>query len=358
MIAAGTGGSLVTVTSMNGVAPGPNAGAYGATKAAVALLTRQMALEWGPAGIRAQRGGARADRRGHVRADLRRRRHPARRAGPRAARSARHRATTWPARCCSCCPTRPATSPAPSCSSTAGSPRASSARCPGPRRSTRSAPSPRTTDAEPWPPTSCISGGPLHDFAASTAALVERARGRGRALHRGRRSPCRARARWPSDPDALGHGHRQRAALADGGRAPRPPARTSGPSRCTTDEAMAIDRYVRGGGGLLALPHRGHLLRRRPAWAACLGATWNWDRSIAPAARDRWTSCTAAGRRVHPHHRRHRGVHHRRRGLRLPRRGRRTSSRCSPAAHGGADHPVLWARTGRRRPRRHRPARP
>jgi NAD(P)-dependent dehydrogenase (short-subunit alcohol dehydrogenase family) len=53
MIDAGTGGSLVTVTSMNGVAPGPNAGAYGATKAAVALLTRQMALEWGPKGIRA-----------------------------------------------------------------------------------------------------------------------------------------------------------------------------------------------------------------------------------------------------------------------------------------------------------------
>jgi NAD(P)-dependent dehydrogenase (short-subunit alcohol dehydrogenase family) len=53
MMAAGTAGSLVTVTSMNGVAPGPNAGAYGATKAAVALLTRQMALEWGPNGIRA-----------------------------------------------------------------------------------------------------------------------------------------------------------------------------------------------------------------------------------------------------------------------------------------------------------------
>ncbi len=52
MVAAGTGGSIVTVTSMNGVAPGPNAGAYGASKAAVALLTQQMALEWGPAGIR------------------------------------------------------------------------------------------------------------------------------------------------------------------------------------------------------------------------------------------------------------------------------------------------------------------
>jgi NAD(P)-dependent dehydrogenase (short-subunit alcohol dehydrogenase family) len=41
------------VTSMNGVVPGPNAGAYGATKAGVALLTQQMAVEWGPAGIRA-----------------------------------------------------------------------------------------------------------------------------------------------------------------------------------------------------------------------------------------------------------------------------------------------------------------
>lgn len=52
MLSAGTAGSLVTVTSMNGVAPGPNSGAYGATKAAVALLTQQMALEWGPHGIR------------------------------------------------------------------------------------------------------------------------------------------------------------------------------------------------------------------------------------------------------------------------------------------------------------------
>jgi NAD(P)-dependent dehydrogenase (short-subunit alcohol dehydrogenase family) len=52
MMAAGVAGSIVNITSMNGVAPGPNAGAYGATKAAVALLTQQMALEWGPQGIR------------------------------------------------------------------------------------------------------------------------------------------------------------------------------------------------------------------------------------------------------------------------------------------------------------------
>ena len=45
-------GSIVNITSMNGVAPGPNGGAYGATKAAIALLTQQMAIEWGPLGIR------------------------------------------------------------------------------------------------------------------------------------------------------------------------------------------------------------------------------------------------------------------------------------------------------------------
>lgn len=52
LIAAGEPGSLVVITSMNGVAPGPNAGAYGSTKAAAALLVQQMALEWGPHGIR------------------------------------------------------------------------------------------------------------------------------------------------------------------------------------------------------------------------------------------------------------------------------------------------------------------
>ncbi|MEZ5182287.1 MAG: SDR family oxidoreductase [Acidimicrobiales bacterium] len=53
MAAAEQAGAIVAVTSMNGVAAGPNAGAYGATKAAVALLVRQMAIEWGPLGIRA-----------------------------------------------------------------------------------------------------------------------------------------------------------------------------------------------------------------------------------------------------------------------------------------------------------------
>ena len=48
----GAAGAIVNITSMNGVAPGPNAGAYGSTKAAIALLTQQMAIEWGSHGIR------------------------------------------------------------------------------------------------------------------------------------------------------------------------------------------------------------------------------------------------------------------------------------------------------------------
>lgn len=53
MAAAGQGGAIVALTSINGVAPGPNAGAYGATKAAVALLMAQLAIEFGPDGVRA-----------------------------------------------------------------------------------------------------------------------------------------------------------------------------------------------------------------------------------------------------------------------------------------------------------------
>lgn len=45
-------GVIINITSINGVMPAPYAGAYGAAKAGVALLTQQMALEWGPFGVR------------------------------------------------------------------------------------------------------------------------------------------------------------------------------------------------------------------------------------------------------------------------------------------------------------------
>ncbi len=91
MLDAGTGGSIVTVTSINGVAPGPHAGAYGATKAAVALLTQQMALEWGPSGIRANAVAPGLIDAGMSRPDLRGRRHPSTTSCAGPARPAGHR---------------------------------------------------------------------------------------------------------------------------------------------------------------------------------------------------------------------------------------------------------------------------
>lgn len=48
----GDGGAIVNITSINGKVPAAYGGAYGSAKAAVALLTQQMAVEWAPDGIR------------------------------------------------------------------------------------------------------------------------------------------------------------------------------------------------------------------------------------------------------------------------------------------------------------------
>ena len=45
-------GHIVNITSINSRTPGPGAGAYPATKAAIVQLTRQMAIECGPGGVR------------------------------------------------------------------------------------------------------------------------------------------------------------------------------------------------------------------------------------------------------------------------------------------------------------------
>jgi NAD(P)-dependent dehydrogenase (short-subunit alcohol dehydrogenase family) len=46
------GGSIVSITSINGIVPGPNAGAYGASKAGINMMAQQMSIEWGPMGVR------------------------------------------------------------------------------------------------------------------------------------------------------------------------------------------------------------------------------------------------------------------------------------------------------------------
>lgn len=48
----GNGGHIINITSINSKTPGPNAGAYPSTKAAVKQLTRQLAIELGPLNIR------------------------------------------------------------------------------------------------------------------------------------------------------------------------------------------------------------------------------------------------------------------------------------------------------------------
>lgn len=45
-------GAIVAVSSTGGVHPIPGLGAYSASKAALVMLARQLALEWGPDGIR------------------------------------------------------------------------------------------------------------------------------------------------------------------------------------------------------------------------------------------------------------------------------------------------------------------
>ena len=51
-MAAGVGGAIVNIASINGVIPAPNVGSYGTSKAGVVLLTEHMALEWAGSGIR------------------------------------------------------------------------------------------------------------------------------------------------------------------------------------------------------------------------------------------------------------------------------------------------------------------
>ena len=51
MVARGSG-CIVNVTSINGISPAPNSGAYPASKSGLAALTELMAVEWGPLGLR------------------------------------------------------------------------------------------------------------------------------------------------------------------------------------------------------------------------------------------------------------------------------------------------------------------
>jgi 3-oxoacyl-[acyl-carrier protein] reductase len=52
LFARGAPGAIVNVSSIAGSRPAPGCGLYSASKAALDMLTRSMALEWGPRGVR------------------------------------------------------------------------------------------------------------------------------------------------------------------------------------------------------------------------------------------------------------------------------------------------------------------
>lgn len=52
LMAGSGGGAIVNISSVNGIAAAPNAGAYTSSKAGIIMLTEQMALEWAASGIR------------------------------------------------------------------------------------------------------------------------------------------------------------------------------------------------------------------------------------------------------------------------------------------------------------------
>lgn len=186
-----------------------------------------------------------------------------------------------------------------------------------------------------------ISGGPLHDFAASTAALVEVLDDHDvhSSVVEDPRAGLRELGEHPGSWDMVTVN-----ALAWGAGAERHAhLRDEWAFTLHEDESQAVDRYVRGGGGLLACHAAVISFDGDPRWAACLGATWNWDRSMHPPLGEVRVEPTAAAAE-HPVTR---GV------------GGFTTvdevygfldlapdlQPLMTSSHGGAAHPVLWART-------------
>lgn len=142
-----------------------------------------------------------------------------------------------------------------------------------------------------------ISGGPGHDFAGTTAALVE-------AL-----DEVGVRSSVFEDP------HEAFAALVTPGIAwdlvtvnalwwrmdvDRYAAqRSRWAFQARDDELDALLAHVTTGGGLLACHTAVICFDGDPRWAACTGATWNWERSSHPPLGPTMVEPTEAGRR-HP----------------------------------------------------------
>lgn len=149
-----------------------------------------------------------------------------------------------------------------------------------------------------------LAGGPVHDFDATSAAIATLlAAGDGgpiettietdprHAIER-LRSETRDRAEqwdlftvnalhWRMEIDRFAH-VRDRDAFDLG-----------------VADGELLERYVYGGGGLLALHTAVICFDAEPHWRALIGAAWNWERSSHPPVAEVEVQVTEAGRR-HP----------------------------------------------------------
>ena len=125
-----------------------------------------------------------------------------------------------------------------------------------------------------------ISGGPLHDFTASSSALVDVLAGAGltSTVFEDPHSALRELSRRPDAWDLVTVNglHWQATSERHAHLRDRWSFTLSGA------ESDTLDRYVRAGGGLLACHTAVICFDSDRRWAECIGATWNWDRSMHP----------------------------------------------------------------------------
>jgi type 1 glutamine amidotransferase len=184
-----------------------------------------------------------------------------------------------------------------------------------------------------------ISGGPLHDFDATSAALVDLLTEEGvrSTVFDDPHEALRALADRPGSWDLV----TVNALRWQMGSERHAPLRDRWAFSLRDGEVETIERHVRAGGGLLACHTAAICFDGHPRWAACLGATWSWDRSAHPPQGPALISPTAAGRR-HP--------------ITAGTPAFTTDDEIYgfldqgpdleallTSAHGGSDHPVLWA---------------
>ncbi len=185
-----------------------------------------------------------------------------------------------------------------------------------------------------------LSGGPLHNFCDSSRALTEllAAEGVESSVYL---DPHLAIAELAARPAAWDmftvNALRWRMTAAR-----HEPLRDMWAFELGDDEAGAVERFVRAGGGLLACHTAVICFDADPRWRACLGASWNWERSSHPPAGVARVAVTDAGR-AHP-----------------ITAGTDDFSTVDEiygfldvdpdvvpllsSAHGGVDHPLMWAR--------------